>query len=80
MITVNTTLMAWMVLYCIVLKRGWLMSGALFLIVQHQRQKLQCTPEDRYGHDNKCGSLRAGLIASRYEDADLLRFLVILIT
>lgn len=45
-------------------KQGGLMSGALFLIAQHQHQKLQSMREDHgCGGDNKgCGSLRAGLI------------------
>lgn len=45
-------------------KQGGLMSGALFLIAQHQHQKLQSMRGDHgCGGDNKgCGSLRAGLI------------------
>lgn len=43
-------------------KQGGLMSGALFLIAQHEHQKRQCMPEDGYGDTRGCGSLRAGLI------------------
>jgi hypothetical protein len=42
-------------------KQGGLMSGALFMIVQHEHKKLQWTPEDGYGDGSECGSLRAGL-------------------
>jgi NAD(P)H-flavin reductase len=43
-------------------KQGGLMSGALFLIAQHQHQKRQCTREDGCGDSKEYGSLHAGLI------------------
>ncbi|KAH9990011.1 hypothetical protein BJV77DRAFT_1069153 [Russula vinacea] len=43
-------------------KQGGLMSGALFLIAQHQHQKRQGTREDGCGDSKEYGSLHAGLI------------------
>ncbi|KAI9509475.1 hypothetical protein F5148DRAFT_1282975 [Russula earlei] len=43
-------------------KQGGLMSGALFLIAQHQLQKRQVTREDGCVDKSERGSLRAGLI------------------
>jgi len=43
-------------------KQGGVMSGALFLIAQHELQKRQCTREGGYEYDRECSSLRAGLI------------------
>ena len=43
-------------------KQGGFMSGALFLIAQHELRKRQYTREGGYEYDRECGSLRAGLI------------------
>lgn len=43
-------------------KQGGLMSGALFLIAQHQHQKRKGTHEDGCGESKEYGSLHAGLI------------------
>ena len=43
-------------------KQGGFMSGALFLIAQHEFRKRQYTREGGHEYDRECGSLRAGLI------------------
>jgi NAD(P)H-flavin reductase len=43
-------------------KQGGLMTGALFLIAQHQHQKRLATREDGCGEGREYGSFRAGLI------------------